>query len=178
MKSNIAFIGGIHGVGKSSVCKRICDELEMQYLSASELLNWNKIEKDPKNKKIENILVTQNLLIAGLSKYFSDEKYYLLDGHYCLLNSKNEILHVPFETFKKMNLFSVNIILGEISQIKKCLELRDSKIYDYDLLERMQTEEFSYAKQLSKTLEINLNIGTQNEYFEILKSLRTSTTLK
>ena len=174
MEGNIAFIGGIHGVGKSSICKLNCIELNIEYLSASKVIKWGEINSDIKDKKVDNIIMTQDLLMVGLSKYLIDKKYYLLDGHYCLLNSKNEISDVPFDTFRKMNLISLNIILGEISEIKMHLELRDGKIYDYNLLEKMQYQELLYARKLSKSFGINLNIGSQNEYSEIIDSVSKS----
>jgi adenylate kinase len=170
--NNIAFFGGIHGVGKSSICKLICHDLNMDYLSASELLKWKDINEDAKNKKVIDIPYTQNRLILGLTNTIQNGKYYLLDGHYCLFNSHNEIVNVPLETFKQINLFSLNIILGDISEVKKRLEIRDNKYYDYDLLERLQYEELTYAKLLSKNLGIALNIGTQNDYSELLTSIR------
>lgn len=73
-----------------------------------------------------------------------------------------------------MNLISLNIILGDISEIKMHLELRDGKIYDYNLLEKMQYQELLYARKLSKSFGINLNIGSQNEYSEIIDSVSKS----
>jgi adenylate kinase len=166
--NRIAFIGGIHGVGKSTICRHVCSELNLEYLSASELLKWKDINEDAKNKKVKDIPDTQNRLILGLTNTLQKDKNYLLDGHYCLLNSDNEVVNVPLDTFKKINPFSLNIILGDISEIKKRLEMRDNMPYDYNLLERLQSEELTYAKQMSKTLGITLNIGTQKDYSELL----------
>lgn len=166
--NRIAFIGGIHGVGKSTICRHICNELNLEYLSASELLKWKDINEDAKNKKVKDIPDTQNRLILGLKDTVQIGKYYLLDGHYCLLNSNNEVVNVPLETFKTINPFSLNLILGEISEIKKRLETRDKKPYDYAFLENLQREELTYAKHLSKTLGITLNVGTQNDYSELV----------
>lgn len=172
MFNEIAFIGGIHGVGKSTICRHICRELKLVCLSASELLKWEDINEDAKNKKVKDIPDTQNRLILGLNNTVQKGKNYLLDGHYCLLNSNSEIVNVPLETFEKINPFLLNLILGDISEIKKRLEARDSKPYNYALLERLQNEELTYAKYLSKTLGITLNIGTQNDYAELLLLLR------
>lgn len=172
MINNIAFIGGIHGVGKSSICKHICHALNMEHLTASELLKWEDINEDSKNKKVRNITETQERLILGLENTVNNSKCYLLDGHYCLLNSNNLIENVPFETFKQINLFSLNIILGDISEIKMRLETRDNKKYEYHLLEHLQHEELNYAKLLSEKLGLTLNIATQNDFSELLTSLR------
>lgn len=178
MLDNLAFIGGIHGVGKSTICRQICDELKLEYLSASELLKWKEINEDFKNKKVKSIPATQDRLIIGLTNTIQKDKYYLLDGHYCLLNSENDVINIPFETFKEINPISLNLIIGDITEIKNRLEKRDNRPYNYDLLERMQDSELSYAKHLSKTLGVTLSIGTQNDFSEILTSLHKSFSIK
>jgi len=65
MTEKIAFIGGIHGVGKSTICRQICDEIKLEYLSASELLKWKEINEDVKNKKVISRPDTQDRLITG-----------------------------------------------------------------------------------------------------------------
>ena len=167
----IAFIGGIHGVGKSTICRHICNVLNLEYLSASELLKWKEINEDAKNKKVKDIPSTQNRLILGLTNSIQNGKNYLLDGHYCLLNSDNEVVNIPLETFEKINPISLNLILGDITEIKNRLETRDNKPYEYALLERLQSQELIRAKQLSKKLGITLNIGNQNDYSDLLFSL-------
>jgi adenylate kinase len=174
----IAFIGGIHGVGKSTICRRICNELNLEYLLASELLKWREINEDAKNKKVKDISDTQNRLISGLTSAVQKGKNYLLDGHYCLLNSDNEVVNISLETFEKMSLFSLNLILDEISEIKKRLETRDDKSYDYTLLERLQNEEITHAKYLSKTMGITLNVVTQNDYSALLLLLNKNLATK
>jgi len=171
MLDNITFIGGIHGVGKSTICRQICDEIKLEYLSASELLKWKDINEDGQNKKVKNIPETQDRLILGLTNNIQKHKSYILDGHYCLLNSENKIVNIPLETFKLINPISLNIILGDIGEIKSRLEKRDNRPYDQDLLSRMQESELNYARQLSKTLGVTLNIGTQNDISELLTSL-------
>lgn len=172
MKANIIFIGGIHGVGKSTICQQICNEVKLQYLSASELIKWKDINTDFQNKKVRNIPETQDSLIIGLNNCIQKDKSYILDGHYCLLNSANEIVNIPLDTFKSINPISLNIILGDIIEIKNRLEKRDNRPYDQVMLNRMQESELNYARYLSKTLGVTLNIGTQNDFSELLTSLR------
>ena len=172
MFNNVTFIGGIHGVGKSTICQQICNEVKLEYLSSSELIKWNDINLDAKNKKVNNISITQDRLISGLSNNIQKNKSYILDGHYCLLNWENKIENIPLKTFELINPFSLNIVLGDVIEIKNRLEKRDNRIYDQDILRRMQECELNYAKYLSKTLKINLNIGTLNDFSELLNSLR------
>jgi len=171
MLNNIAFIGGIHGVGKSTICRHICDVVNIKYLSASELIKWKDINEDVQNKKVKNIPATQDRLILGLTNTIQKGKHYILDGHYCLLNSKNEIVNIPIDTFKLINPISLNIVLGDIIEIKNRLEIRDNRPYDKELLTRMQESELDYARHVSKTLGVTLNIGTQKDFSELLTSL-------
>lgn len=172
MQREIAFIGGIHGVGKSTICRKICDELKLEYLSASDLIKWNDINEDNQNKKVWDISLTQDRLIVGLENRIQKNKSYLLDGHYCLFNSENKIINIPLGTFKLINPFSLNILLGDIIEIKQRLEKRDNRQYDQDILAQMQESELDYAKYLSKALGIVLNIGDQNDYSNLLSSIR------
>jgi len=129
-------------------------------------------------QKVKDIHDTQNRLILGLTNTVQKQKKYLLDGHYCLLNNNYEIVKIPLDTFEKIHPISLSLILGDISEIKKRLETRDNKPYDYELLKRLQNEELNYAKHLSKKLGITLNLGTQNDYSELLLLLRNTLNTK
>lgn len=174
MFTNIAFIGGIHGVGKSTICRQICAALKLEHLTASDLLKWKEINEDSKNKKVSDVSATQDRLTIGLTNTIQKDKSYLLDGHYCLLNLDNDVLNVPLNTFKFINPVSLNLVLGDIDEIKSRLETRDRKPYSFDLLKTMQDSELTYAKELSKTLGVTLNTGSQKDFTEILTSLHKS----
>jgi adenylate kinase len=172
MSGKIFFIGGIHGVGKSTLCKKICCDLNLIYLSASQLLNWNESNENPKNKKVDDILYMQNKLIIGINLNTEPNKNYLLDGHYCLLDKDNKVNPIPSDTFIRINPINLNIILGNISEISTTLQIRDNLVYEMDLLKQFQSYELSYAQKLSKKLNIELNIGTSDDYSEIVENIK------
>lgn len=77
MYRNIIFVGGIHGVGKSTVCKQVGEKLGIEYLSASDVLKWRDIKADYKDKNVEDIGYTQDKLIVGLNQIIKiDKKYF------------------------------------------------------------------------------------------------------
>jgi adenylate kinase len=158
MPNNVVFVGGIHGVGKSTICQHICRELNMEYLSASDLLKWEDLNDDAKNKKVKDISLTQNRLIAGLSNTIQKGHFYLLDGHYCLLNEKAEVVKISIDVFMQINPKALGLILGDIREIKSRLDLRDNKNYDFELLKQFQKTELEYAKELSLYLDVPLFI--------------------
>ncbi|MGX7835966.1 AAA family ATPase, partial [Campylobacter fetus subsp. venerealis] len=66
MFKNITFLGGIHGVGKGTLCSKIKKQLDIEHLTASELLNWKEVNEDPKNKLVADIPDMQDRLIHSL----------------------------------------------------------------------------------------------------------------
>lgn len=168
---NISFIGGINGVGKSSICKELCKTFPMEHLTASEVLRWKDLNSDSQNKNVTDIAETQDRLIVGLSKQIHPDRIYLLDGHFCLFNKDGGVENLPMETFIKINPISLNIILGDVERIKLQLEQRDKRPYSYELLSSMQDQELAYANEVSKTLGVTLNIGNQDNYHDLIASL-------
>ena len=95
---NIIFIGGIHGVGKGTLCEKICNEFNLSHLSASEVLKWEEIS-EKENKLVKDFTLTQNRLITNLKQIVNENEKYILDGHYCLLNKENFPKKIDFDTF-------------------------------------------------------------------------------
>jgi adenylate kinase len=154
----IVFAGGIHGVGKSTLCYEISAALSIGYLSASEVLKWKDLNMDEKNKKVVDIPDTQSRLINGLKAVVDVDKNYLLDGHYCLFNKEGEVTTVPIETFVRINPIALILVTNSISIIKAALEQRDQKTYDTGILEMMQERETSYAHEVAVHLDVPLFI--------------------
>ncbi len=167
MVDNLIFVGGIHGVGKSKICQEICSELNLEYLSASNVLKWKEINEQSNSKIVKNVNNNQNRLLDGLKNILNNEKDYVLEGHYCLLNKENKIENISSKIFQKIKPKSLFIILGELKEIKRRLKERDGRDYEIDFLDRFQKKELDHAKILSKTLNIPLYICKNDNYLSI-----------
>jgi adenylate kinase len=152
MFKNIIFIGGIHGVGKGTICSKVKEVLEIEHLSASELLKWNEVNEDPKNKLVADIPSMQDRLIMGLRERVEPNRKYLLDGHFCLFDGKGKVEHVPFDTFSKIDPILISVLTAEPEAIVRRLTERDSKAYDLQLIRQMQEEEITYGKWVAGKL--------------------------
>lgn len=150
---NIIFIGGIHGVGKGTICKKIVSKTDLIHITASEILKWNDISLSS-NKFVNNIISTQERLINGLKNFIEKDKEYLLDGHFCLLNSNGIPSRIDEETFDHINPKVIVIVIDVIEEIAKRLAVRDGKIYDTKVLNQLQQMEIEYAKYLSDKYSI------------------------
>jgi adenylate kinase len=166
---NIIFIGGIHGVGKGTICKKISVSKKITHLSASKVLKWNEISTK-ENKLVNSLDETQSRLIKGLDALIQNTNTYLLDGHYCLLNSKNKPEKVPEKTFEIIDPIVMAIVIEGTEVIYERLKQRDGTKYSLSLLDEMQEMEIGYAKYLSSKfnkpyVEIHKsNYGNLNKY--------------
>lgn len=162
MYQNIAFIGGIHGSGKGTICSQIVSKIDIQYLKASVILKWDKVSPDISNKRVESVSCNQNKLIKGLNNHVLADRFYLLDGHFCLLDSCG-VQRVPESTFRHISPVIVAIKVCDTAEIKTRLENRDGKPYDYSLLEQMQNMEIEYANEIAKLMNTELITIKDNE---------------
>jgi adenylate kinase len=154
----IIFIGGIHGVGKGTLCEKIASQLDLTHLSSSKLIKWAEISSD-KNKTVENIDETQNRLTSALNSFTKEKKEYLLDGHFCLLNSNNIPTVVPTETFIKINPIAIIIATEKEEIIQQRLKNRDNISNDLELLRKFQMKEIERGREIAKKMNIEIIIS-------------------
>ena len=169
----IFFLGGIHGVGKGTLCKSLSSRLNIECLTASKLIKWAEINEDPINKSVNNIDSTQERLIVALNSYCEEKRTYVLDGHFCLLDKKKEPARVSEEVFIKINPEVLLLLTAPSQTIKQRLEQRDNKSYDIRLIERMQEIEISHAKCISNLLNRELKIFSYDKSDSVIEYLNT-----
>ena len=152
MVDNIIFLGGIHGVGKGTLCSKIKDQHDIEHLTASELLKWTEVNEDPKNKMVTDIQNMQDRLIHGLKLRVEEGRKYLLDGHFCLFDSQGSVNRVPFSTFSGINPIFISVLVTDPEIIVQRLTARDGKPYELKVIQQMQQEEVTYGKWVADQL--------------------------
>lgn len=172
MLREFIFVTGIHGVGKTSRCKRICEEFKFIYLNAGELIKSGKDIKNLDNdKRVSDVESNQDILLNGIDKYTSERRL-LLDGHLTLMGYRGGIERVPIQFLRKLNPTILILLINAPEVVVENLKMRDSRDYDIDLIKFQQQTELEYAKQVAK--ELNIPIMEFNSYDEvtIVSSLR------
>ncbi|OMQ12203.1 ATP-binding protein [[Flexibacter] sp. ATCC 35103] len=167
---NIFFIGGIHGVGKGTICKEIVSKSELIHITASQVLKWNEISFS-NNKEVLDITSTQERLIFGLNKLINKDKKYLLDGHFCLLNSSGAPCRIDEDTFDQINPKTISIVIDDVEKIAERLKLRDGKIYSIQILNDLQEMEIEYAKYLSNKHSIPYIEIRDGNYKQLMENI-------
>lgn len=149
-KADIFFVGGIHGVGKSYFCERITNKTGLQAYSASKLIAELKNEQFKSDKLIADIGGNQNYLLDAVNRI--PEKEFILDGHFCLLNSSGEVERIPLDTFKQLPIKAIMVIYDDVTKIVARLNARDGMKHNEATFENFQNEELSYAKEIAELL--------------------------
>lgn len=165
---NIIFIGGIHGVGKGTICNEIVLKTDLIHVTASQILKWEEISESD-NKLVKDISSTQNRLIFGLKKLIKKDKRYLLDGHFCLLDSDGIPNRIDEATFDQINPKIIVIVIDDVGKIAKRLKVRDNKVYDVKVLNLLQQMEIEYAKYLADKYLIPYIEIKDGNYIQLMK---------
>lgn len=165
----IVFVGGVHGVGKSTFVNAVkvkCPFVEG--LSCSAILKW----ENPTHKTVENVEENQNKLLTNLPYFIDIDKNYLLDGHFCLLTKQGVIERVPIEVFEAINPDMIVLLEESSKVICQRLFQRDKTQYSEDLLEDFLREERMYAEEIADTLGVPLRCchsETRNTIDELIQ---------
>ena len=120
MNKSCVFVGGVHGSGKTQLCKKIQEKIDCVYLSASLLLKWSK-----KEKNVENVQENQRKLKELLKKKMQDDKLYLIDGHFTLWNKEYKCEKIPLTFFEDLNIKCILLVVENEDVIEKRLFVRN-----------------------------------------------------
>lgn len=160
----VIIMGGVHGVGKSYLCSIIRIRRKISIYSASDLIRQYQKEKTDFNKRVPNINRNQNALITAIEENVPDDINMLLDGHFCLLNSNNEIQKIPRSTFEELNVVGIITIIDNVENILRHLKSRDNSSFDKKFINEFQNMEISYSEEVAKKLGVSYFIFKNNDH--------------
>jgi adenylate kinase len=155
---NMIFIGGIHGVGKTYFCNEINKRHNIPSYTASKLISAIKRKNFSNNKLITGIDRNQDYLTQAIHNLPITDPWFLLDGHFCLLNTKGDVTKVPRSTFNNLGIKAIILLTDSIESIAERLALRDSIMHNLSLLEDFQQQEIEYAKSIANENHIPIKI--------------------
>ena len=156
--SKLLIVGGVHGVGKSSICHEISESIGATHIIASDLIRSMGRKSDDGNKRVESISQNQDVLVQALNEVVSAGHCYLLDGHFALFKSDGTISDIPAGTFRSIHPIAVALVCDAPAAIAERLNGRDQKRFDLSTLESLQAHERSNAEQVCQDLGIPLLI--------------------
>lgn len=166
------FLGGVHGVGKSSLCSKMHERTGIPYYTASELIRNFKKDSLTQSKLTRNIDDNQHILIECVEQI--PEKEFILDGHFCLLNENQQVCQVDKSIIKRLNPSLILIKTSTPNEIRKRLIERDCQSYDVELITRFQNAELNYAQLMADFLDIPMaeitDSSSLEQVYEMIRS--------
>lgn len=154
---HVIFVAGIHGVGKSTLCKSVIDPIGIKHLTASEIIKkYRQVHIENKTKYAADIDANQITLIEGLHQESIDKPVVVLDGHFALLNGHGEIVAIDTTIFSQLSLSAIVVIIDEPTKIEERLLSRDGKGYGVNRLSKMQDIELQQATEVAHALDVPL----------------------
>ena len=155
-KKNFAvFVGGVHGVGKTTFLNKTLRQLGFTCFSASELIKRHKLSVS-KDKTVANIAGNQGVLISESSQEAARHRLYALDGHFTLLSSEKVVCPIPIEVFSALNLDCMILLLSSYKEIQSRMLSRDGTKWTKSLITSFVREEERQAEKVAAGLGIPL----------------------
>ena len=160
------FISGVHGVGKSYFCNLVKESTGIDCFSASTLIRERKKQGFPADKRVADIDENQLYLLAAVDDLRSNLGEFLLDGHFCLLNTEGVITRISLDTFTTLKPEAIILLTEEPEIIAKRRQERDGVDHKASDIKAFQDEEVKYAKEVSELLQVPLKISTGSNDIE------------
>ncbi len=156
---NIIFVAGIHGVGKTTYCKKLSEKLKLPHFSASDIIRSQLSTTITSNSKnVKNAEKNQDILLQGIEALNLKNKEIILDGHFVLMQNK-KVQRLPLSTYQELSIKEIILLKDTPEKIYKRQLSRDKKSeFTISFMDEMQKEEINYAEEVSKLLDIELKI--------------------
>lgn len=144
------FVAGVHGVGKTFFSNRIKAELEIATYDASEIIAKEKNSEFSKDKKIKEPNLNQESLIRGVEKIKQREEQFLLNGHFCLLDSLGEIVPLEQSVFEQIAPEKIILLEEAPDIIIERRFVRDKEKLDSQFIQKFMEAEHVCAYRFAK----------------------------
>ena len=156
------FISGVHGVGKSFFCDLAKKATGIECFSASTLIKEKKKQGFSADKRVADIDENQLYLLAAVDDLRASLGEFLLDGHFCLLNTEGVITRISLDTFTTLKPDAIILLTEDPEVIAKRRRERDGVEHKAADVKAFQDEEIAYAKEVSELLSVPLKISTDS----------------
>ncbi len=156
----ILFVGGVHGIGKSTCCQQVADRSGVFWFTASDLIkaeSKSAIAED--SKRVLNPVENQELLICGIRKQIrAGHERILLDGHFTLLKANGEVTAIELDVFRQLGLEGIVMFQDDPVSIFNRLRARDGQNLSIPRVKSHQDSEIEQGHLVASNLKIPIMV--------------------
>jgi adenylate kinase len=154
------FVAGVHGAGKSTVCRELARLLGASHATAGDLIRANAnatAEVTVGVKAVPDVDANQELLLRGLAMHrAASTAPLLLDGHFVLLKPDGTIAEIPVTVYETIAPVAVLLVEADPVTIHSRLLKRDKTAPPVTTIADLATQERAHAERVSGELKIPL----------------------
>jgi adenylate kinase len=154
------FLGGVHGVGKTSMCAGVSERFSLQIISASAIIRAERAQPSWDSRTaVLNVGGNQGLLVRGVQRIVADAPdCYLLDGHFALRTLAGHIEAIDADVFRAIDVSGLICLIDDPAAIAQRLSAREGDVHDVISISQLQAAELSSAEAIARTLGLELNV--------------------
>jgi len=172
------FVGGVHGVGKTTLSRCVAKLLGAEHVTAGDLIRSVAAESHIASQAVEgkavlNVDANQDRLLRGLDAYRADRRHahaqssrLILDGHFCLLDTAEQIREIPFAVFDAIQPIAVLLVEAKPETIARRLVTRDGSAFTIETLRTLTVLEHAHAVFVASRLQVPLYRASGDEDVE------------
>lgn len=157
------FISGVHGVGKTYFCDMVREVLGINAYPASRLIAGKKKAGFDSSKLVSDIDKNQQYLLVAVDELRQKEGNFILDGHFCLLDTSGIVTRISVDTFTSLKPEAIILLTEKPEVISRRRKERDGIDVTPESINAFQTEEQKYAEEVAAQIGAKLFISTGSE---------------
>lgn len=153
----VVFVGGVHGVGKSTCCAQVAQLTGCLHVTASEIIRRERAQAiSSAGKLVADVDGNQRLLIRGFHalRQEAGTTPILLDGHFAMRDGLGDIQTVAVGVFRSLGIDSVVCLVDAASAIAARIWQRDGTGPADREIADLQDAELSHARLVAADLAI------------------------
>jgi adenylate kinase len=129
------FVGGIHGVGKTTVSRALAELLSASHVTAGWLIRETAgsetVTVGIDNKAVPDVNANQALLLQGLTMYRRRVSGpIVLDGHFSLLEPSGSVVAIPLAIYLALAPIAVVLVEADSQVVGKVIEASGRHLVD------------------------------------------------
>jgi adenylate kinase len=156
----LIFLGGVHGVGKSTMCTDLTGRLGLTVVSASAVIRAERQQPSADCRTaVQDVDGNQGLLVRGVRRLLDGvSERFLLDGHYALRTLTGDIEEISANVFKAIGVKGFVCLVDAPEAIAQRLAARDGEVHDVNAISELQSAELRSAESVSRALRLDLKV--------------------
>lgn len=153
----VVFVGGVHGVGKTTSCAQVAQLAGCLHVTASEIIRRERGQAIASaGKLVADVDGNQRLLIRGFHRMRqkAGATPILLDGHFAMRDGLGEIQSVSVDVFRSLGIDRVVCLVDEPSAIAARIRQRDGMAPADREIADLQDAESRHARLVATALDV------------------------